>query len=303
MAKVAFVFAGQGGQYSGMGKDLYDSNLAAREVFVALDKVHDETSRLCFFGSKKELTQTVNTQPALFAVDLACAVALADQGIKPQAVAGFSLGEWPAVAFCGMLSYDEAFSLTCQRAQFMQECAEHHPGVMMAVLRLTSEQVEKLCEQFTDVYAVNYNCPGQLVVAGIAEQMEQFALAVKDAGGRALKLAVSGAFHSPLMGEAADKMAQILEHVDFNSPKMSIYSNVTAQAYGDCRKLLTKQIISPVKWQQTIENMIEDGFDTFIEVGAGKTLSGLIKKISKDVNVYNVEDMETLQATVSALQS
>ncbi len=304
MAQIAFVFAGQGAQYSGMGQELWQDWAEAKEVFALADRLRPGTSDQCFTSSKEELALTVNTQPTLFAVDLACAAVAAVNGIKPAAVAGFSLGELPALAFSGCLSYEEAFALTCKRAQYMQEAVQEHEGGMMAVLRLPNQQVEELCSDIDHVYAVNYNCPGQVVVAGLKAQLPLMAEKVKAAGGRAMPLAVSGAFHCSLMQSAADKLAKDLDHISFAQPRMPIYSNVTANIYANGRELLAKQVVSPVLWQKIIENMLAAGCDTFVEVGAGKTLCGLIKKIAPEqIRVLNIEDRASLSATLAALES
>ncbi|MGI5891928.1 MAG: ACP S-malonyltransferase [Bacillota bacterium] len=302
MAKIVLVFAGQGAQYSGMGKDLWENSQAARAVFAMADRIRPGTSRQCFEASKEELSQTINTQPALFTVDLACAAALAENDITAAGAAGFSLGELPALAFSGIMSYEDAFALTCKRAQYMQQAAEKNNGSMMAILRLANEQVEAICAEFDRVYAVNYNCPGQLVVAGDEAQLTEYADRVAQAGGKAMKLAVNGAFHSPFMQEAAENLVRELDEISFNPPHIPVYSNVTALPYKNGKDLLAKQVISPVLWQKTIENMLADGYDTFIEVGAGKTLGGLIKKISAGLRVFNVEDSKSLQKTLEALK-
>ena len=203
MGKIAFVFSGQGAQYSGMGKALYASSPAAKAVFDMADSLRPGTARQCFEGSMEELTQTVNTQPCVFAVDLAAARALAERGIQPDCVAGFSLGEIAALAFAGVLSDEEAFRLVCKRGELMDKAARENPGAMVAVLKLTSAQTEELCQRFEKTYPVNYNSPAQTVVATTTENADAFCQAVKAAGGKAKVLPVSGAFHSPFMADAA----------------------------------------------------------------------------------------------------
>ena len=198
MGKIAFVFAGQGAQYTGMGRELYESSPDARRVYELCDTVRPGTSALCFTGDKAALAVTENTQPAMFATDLACAEALRGRGVVPAMAAGFSLGEVAAAAFTGMLDMESAFRLVVRRGQLMQACAEAHSGSMAAVLRLPNETVEALCASFSHVYPVNYNCAGQLTVAGDSAEMPAFIKAVTESGGRAVPLAVSGAFHSPL---------------------------------------------------------------------------------------------------------
>lgn len=299
MGKIAFIFSGQGAQYSGMGKELYDFSPAAKAVYDMADNVREGTSKQCFEGSTEELCKTVNTQPCVFTADLAAAYALVERGIKPDCVAGFSLGEIAALAFSKMLSDEEAFKLVCKRGELMDKAATENPGAMAAVMKITPQQVEEICSKFDKTYPVNYNSPAQTVVATTSENADKFCEAVKEAGGRAKLLAVSGAFHSPFMAEAADGLAEYMEKVDFSEPETVIYSDVTAKPYeGDYKALVKAQVESPVKWQTIVENMVADGVDTFIEVGVGKTLTGLVKRINGDVKAFKVEtpaDIEALE--------
>ncbi|MGN0501792.1 MAG: ACP S-malonyltransferase [Ruminococcus sp.] len=299
MGKIAFIFSGQGAQYSGMGKELFEASPAAKAVYDMADSVREGTSRQCFEGSTEELCKTVNTQPCVFTADLAAAYALVEKGIKPDCVAGFSLGEIAALAFSKMLSDEEAFRLVCKRGELMDKAATENPGAMAAVMKITPQQVEEICAKFDKTYPVNYNSPAQTVVATTSENADKFCEAVKEAGGRAKLLAVSGAFHSPFMAEAADGLAEYMENVDFSEPETVIYSDVTAKPYeGDYKALVKAQVESPVKWQTIVENMVADGVDTFIEVGVGKTLTGLVKRINGDVKAFKVEtpaDIEALE--------
>lgn len=299
MGKIAFIFSGQGAQYSGMGKELYDASPAAKAVYDMADNVREGTSKQCFEGTTEELCKTVNTQPCVFTADLAAAYALVERGIKPDCVAGFSLGEIAALAFSKMLSDEEAFKLVCKRGELMDKAATENPGAMAAVMKLTPQQVEEICSKFDKTYPVNYNSPAQTVVATTSENADKFCEAVKEAGGRAKLLAVSGAFHSPFMAEAADGLAEYMENVDFSQSETVIYSDVTAKPYeGDYKALVKAQVESPVKWQTIVENMVADGVDTFIEVGVGKTLTGLVKRINGDVKAFKVEtpaDIEALE--------
>lgn len=302
MGKIAFLFAGQGAQFPGMGRAFYDESPAARRVFDACESLRPGTLRQCFEGSMEELSQTENTQPCLFAMDLACAEAAKEAGLAPQAVAGFSLGEVAAVAFTGMLTLEAAFRLVIRRGEMMQECAQRNPGVMAAVLRLPAEQVEEICRGFGEVYPVNYNCPGQVVCAMAAREEQNFNKAVAAAGGRTMRLNVSGAFHSPYMAEAAQGLAELLDAMQLRMPSPPIYANLTAKPYGDNPAgTLARQAMSPVRWQQTIETLRADGVTAFVEVGAGKTLTGLMRKIDKELTACSVCDPASLKAAIEML--
>ena len=305
MGKVAFVFSGQGAQYSGMGKSLYEASAAAKAVFETAEQIRPGTMQQCFEGALEEVSITKNTQPCLFCVDLAAAEALREAGIEPDMVAGFSLGEVAAVTFAGIFTQAEGFSLVTKRGEAMQAAAEKVDSAMAAVLKLANEKVEELCRMHPGVFPVNYNCPGQLVVAGLKSILGDFLSDVAANGGRAVPLNVSGGFHSPFMESASIRLAQVLSGMDVKAPQMPVYANYTAEPYGenDAKLLLEKQVSNPVRWQQTVERMIEAGVDTFVEVGAGKTLCGLIKKTNRTVKVYNVEDADTLAATLAALRA
>lgn len=309
MDKIAFFFAGQGAQYSGMGASLTEVSPAAHAVFEAADALRPGTSKQCFGASAEELAQTINTQPCLFVVDLACAAALNEAGITPSMLAGFSLGELAALAYTGMLSFEEAFALVIKRAELMQEAAKQHPGSMAAILRLSATQVEELCEPFEGVYPVNYNAPEQTVVSGTDTALEKLEASVKEAGGRMMKLAVGGSFHSPFMAEASSALRAYLDTTHLAAPVLSLYANATAQPYpsgesasNERADLLARQVKSPVLFQASVENMVQAGARICIELGAGKTLSGLIKKIDSSVKVLNVQDASSLNETLSTLK-
>ena len=302
MSKIAFVFSGQGAQAPGMGKELYDCSPAAKAVFDLADSIRPGTSQQCFEGTQEELNVTINTQPCLFACDLAAAKAAQERGIQPDCAAGFSLGEAAAVAFSGMLTEAEAFSMVCKRAELMNEAAQKNPGAMAAVMKLSPQQVETLCGPIENAWPVNYNSPKQTVVAASADTIDQVVEAASAQRGRAVKLAVSGAFHSPLMHSAADGLREYLASVSLREERLPVYANLTAEPYGeDKQETMAAQCENPVRWQKTIENMIANGVDTFIEVGVGKTLAGLIKKINPEVTVYQIENKEGLDAAAEAL--
>lgn len=302
MSKIAFVFSGQGAQAPGMGKELYDCSPAAKAVFDLADSIRPGTSQQCFEGTQEELNVTINTQPCLFACDLAAAKAAQERGIQPDCAAGFSLGEAAAVAFSGMLTEAEAFSMVCKRAELMNEAAQKNPGAMAAVMKLSPQQVETLCGPIENAWPVNYNSPKQTVVAASADTIDQVVEAASAQRGRAVKLAVSGAFHSPLMHSAADSLREYLASVSLREERLPVYANLTAEPYGEDKKeTMAAQCENPVRWQKTIENMIANGVDTFIEVGVGKTLAGLIKKINPEVTVYQIENKEGLDAAAEAL--
>lgn len=303
MGKIAFVFAGQGSQHPGMGQELYQNSPAARAVFDLAEEQQPGIQDLCFAGETELLTQTINTQPCLYTVDLACAAALAEQGILPQGVAGFSLGELPAATFSGIFPADVGLALVGKRATLMDSCAHNRPGSMAAVVRLTKEQVEDICAGLPGCWPVNYNCPGQTVVAFLEESREALLAAVTAQKGRALPLKVSGAFHSPCMDDAAAAMQQLLLSIPLTAPQLPIYANLTGQLYKGAQlaSILASQVNHPVQWQKTIETMAADGFDTFVEVGPGKTLTGLIQKILPDAVCCNVFDSTSLAETCQML--
>jgi [acyl-carrier-protein] S-malonyltransferase len=303
MGKIAFLFAGQGAQSPGMGRELYENSPAARQVFDRLEALRPGTIKQCFDGSPEELAQTINTQPCLFAVDLAAAYAAQEKGLRPELCAGFSLGETAAAAFTGMLPLEKAFTFVMRRAEWMQECADEKPGFMAAVLRLERDQVISLCKESLNIYPVNFNAPGQVAVAGEVSQKEAFLQAVAQRGGRALPLKVSGGFHSPLMAKAATKLAGWLQGEQLAAPSLPLYANRTGKPYDNGRAaLLSQQVDHPVLWEDTIRNMAADGADLFVELGPGTVLSGLVSKILPGAAVCHIEDAKSLTEAATLTQ-
>jgi [acyl-carrier-protein] S-malonyltransferase len=300
MSKTAFVFSGQGAQFAGMGKELCLCSKAAEDVFKTADTLRPGTSEQCFTADKETLSKTLNTQPCLFAADLAAAGALREAGVTPDCLAGFSLGEIPALAFGGYLTVEDAFTFVCARAKYMDECARKFPGAMFAVLKLSDDAVAEIASEVKDAYPVNYNCDGQMVVACGANSADILAEKVRGRGGKAVRLAVSGAFHSPFMDGAAQKLRRDFKDLSFKTPEIPVYANVTADIYTGA-DLLFRQVNSPVLWKKTIHAMRKAGVGTFIEVGAGKTLCGLISKTVPDAVVLNVEDKKSLDTTLEVL--
>ena len=304
MGGVAFVFSGQGAQYPGMGKSLYEHAKGAKTLFNRLEKIRPGTLQQCFSGSEETLRDTRNTQPCVFALSMAAAAALTEREIIPDALAGFSLGEMGALTFGGAFSLEEGFSLVIQRAKAMGEAANLSPSSMAAVMKLSAKQVETLAADFPGIYPVNYNGPGQTVVAGDWNSLESFQKTVKAAGGRAIPLKVSGGFHSPYMEKAGLAFGEILNRCNPKPLNYPVYANLTARPYGgNLVETLIPQMTSPVRWQETVENMAADGITTFIEVGPGKILKGLIETCTPQVSAFHVENLESLEETLAQLRA
>lgn len=298
MGKIAFVFAGQGAQYPGMGKEICGSSKAAAEIFAVSDALREGTSAQCFEGTQEELNRTVNTQPCVYSVDLACACALQEAGVDPDAVAGFSLGEIAALTFAGIFGREDGFEFVTKRGQLMDEAAQKVDGAMVAVMKMDPEDVSALAEE-KGVYAVNFNSPQQTVVAGEKGLIKEFTKELKARKALGVPLKVSGAFHTPYMKSATEGMKNILSEMELGEAEFPVYANMTGEIYPADREgiiaTVSQQASNPVKWSRTIEKMVSEGFDTFYEVGPGKTLTGLIKKIAPDVTVYNIENEEDIK--------
>lgn len=306
-----FAFPGQGSQYVGMGKSLYTNFAEAKEIFEQANEILNfDLTKLCFEGPENDLNLTSNTQPALLTTSIAAVAVLKAQGCYPQAVAGHSLGEYTALVCAEAISFADALRLVRLRGQYMQQAAAEAPGGMAAVLGLDSAKVADICERVTangfQVEAVNYNCPGQVVIAGTQNGLEKAMEEAKLAGARrCVPLAVSGPFHSGLMRSAGEKLAGALADVTINTPKITVLSNVTADYMENPQEIkakLIEQVYSPVRWEDIVVRMAKDGYTQAIEVGPGKVLSGLIKKISKEIKTYHVEDKETLEKVLAQLK-
>jgi len=291
--KKAYVFPGQGSQFSGMGKELYNSNPVAKQLFDKANEVLGfNISQIMFEGTDEELKQTKVTQPAVFLHSVILAKTTAD--FNPDMVAGHSLGEFSALVAANALSFEDGLSLVYKRALAMQKACELNPSTMAAILNLSDEKVEEICASITDevVVAANYNCPGQLVISGSIKGIEKACELMKAAGAkRALVLPVGGAFHSPLMEPARLELAAAIKATTFAKPICPIYQNVDAKPYTDVAQIqenLISQLTAPVRWTQTVQNMVGDGATLFVECGPGKVLQGLVKKISAASEVASV---------------
>ncbi len=307
MIKTAFLFPGQGSQSVGMGKDLADNFSVARETFEEADRALGfSISKLCFEGPEEELRKTVNTQPAILTVSVAALRVLQQAGISFDITAGHSLGEYSALVAAGVLEFADAVRLVNKRGQFMQEAVPLGEGAMAAVMGMEREKVVEICAEVEKeagaVQAVNFNCPGQIVIAGKTAAVEKAAAALKAAGAkRAILLPVSAPFHSTLLQPAAEKLASELDQVSFHEPKSPVVANVTGKIStnsAEIKQLLVTQAANPVLWEDCVATVAAYGATVSVEIGPGKVLTGFTKKIAPEIATLNVEDMESLQKTL-----
>ncbi|OAA83023.1 ACP S-malonyltransferase [Clostridium ljungdahlii] len=311
MGKIAFLFSGQGAQYVGMGKDLFENIDVCKNVFKDADEVLDfSISNLCFEGPEENLNKTENTQPAILATSIAALRALEDFGIKPDIAAGLSLGEYSALVCSGVMGFKEAVSLVKKRGKYMQEAVPEGIGTMAAILGLDYAKVEKICEDsstFGIVETSNMNCPGQVVIGGEIEAVKAACKLAKEQGARrAIELSVSGPFHTSMLKPAAEKLEGELSKLSLKEFSIPVVTNVTGEVIEKLDKVkpyLKRQVMSTVLFEKSINTMLEAGVDTFVEIGPGKVLSGFVRKIDRKALILNVQDIKSLNSTVEELKN
>ena len=305
MSKIAFIFPGQGAQKAGMGKDFYEQSETARRIIDRASELLDIDMKALCFEENEKLDQTEYTQAALVTVCMAMEKVLEEKGLKPDVTAGLSLGEYCAVASAGAMSTEDAIKTVRKRGILMETAVPKGKGAMAAVLGRENEVVEEIVGKIDGVTVANYNCPGQIVITGWTEAVDKAEKALKDAGARRVMiLNVSGPFHSPMLQKAGEELQKVLEEVELKPLAIPYVTNVTAEYITDSsqtKELLSRQVASSVRWQQSMERMIEDGVDTFVEIGPGRTLAGFMKKINKEVKVRNVSCMEDVEKVVQEL--
>jgi [acyl-carrier-protein] S-malonyltransferase len=301
MAHIAFVFPGQGSQKVGMGLDLYQNSPAAREVFEECDRALDfPLSQLCFQGPEEELEQTIHAQPAIVATSVACLRAAAElrSGFQPSLLAGHSLGEYTALVAAGVLEFGDGIRLVRERGRLMHQAGARQPGGMAAIIGLDEPSLAQLCQE-AGVEIANINSPNQIVISGAMEALNQAMQLARSRGARVVPLEVSGAFHSQLMKPAADELARIISELYFRDPEVPIVVNTTAQPATTAQEIkeeLAQQLLHCVRWRHSVQYMIDHGVSTFIEIGPGSVLAGLIKRIDKGVQILNISDMSSMGA-------
>ncbi|WP_392485951.1 ACP S-malonyltransferase [Haloimpatiens sp. FM7315] len=308
MSKIAFLFSGQGAQYVGMGKELAENIKVAADVFKKADEALGYSiKKICFEGSKEELDKTENTQPAILTTSIAALKAIEEKGIKPDVVAGLSLGEYSALVCSGAFNFEDAVKLVKKRGKFMQEAVPRGIGTMAAIIGLDIDTIKKACEESAInglVEIANYNCPGQIVIAGEVKAVETCVEILKDKGAKkAVMLDVSGPFHTSMLEPAAEKLYEELKKIEIKNLNTPLITNVTGDYIKseDISLNLRKQVMSSVMWEHTIRKMINDGVDTFIEIGPSKVLSGFVKKVDRKLTTFNVEDLKSLEKVTEAL--
>lgn len=307
MSKIAFIFPGQGAQTCGMGQDFYEQTETGKRIFdKASELMGFSMPQLCFEENDR-LDITEYTQAAMVTASIAMMRVLEENGIKPDVAAGLSLGEYCALAAAGVMSDEDAIRTVRQRGILMQEAVPVGEGAMAAILALDAAAIEEVTGAMEGVWIANYNCPGQIVISGEKAAVEEACEKLKAAGAkRAVMLNVSGPFHSGMLADAGEKLGEVLSQVELHEPQIPYVANVTAQyvkSAAEVKELLTRQVSSSVRWQQSVEAMIADGVDTFIEIGPGKTLAGFMRKISRDVKTLNVEKLEDIGKVAEALKS
>ena len=305
MSKIAFVFSGQGVQKAGMGRDFYEHSNTAKRIFdESSQRIGIDLCKLCF-EENELLDQTEYTQAALVTTCLAIARTAEERGLYPDVTAGLSLGEYTAIAVAGGMADSDAIAVVRKRGQLMHSAVPQGEGAMAAILGMTGEQAEAVIEDMEEVFVANYNCPNQIVITGKTDAVLRAKEALIEAGAkRAVSLNVSGPFHSPFLREAGEALKEVLDRIELTELRIPYVTNVTGEVITETeriRELLAKQIASPVRWQQSVERMIADGADTFVEIGVGKTLSGFIRKINQNVKTYSIGTWDELETVTEKL--